>query len=270
MKASSSFAFAGVTLSVVASVQSDAAACYNSMLSKIDPAISIVGEAERLVENGNPKDAIGWVHDAGPTFAKREVGKAPLSDRALSVLARAVVRSGGSEKIADLGDAGEAGQVAWATTTLRALSEKNPGDPGRTTHLAEALALAPETHGEALRMLGQLEKGGLVTSPYGYATLAKLRRDSGADKPAFVAAQLATLHAGRIKLELSRCEKMTKDPGLCVGKPTSPAKPNPVVKAHVAAENARIDMINGFVDPGRFTRHASPGPVVTVGRASRD
>lgn len=271
MKARSCFVFAGVLVSVVASVRSDAAACYNSMMSRIDPAISIVGEAERLVENGNPRDAIAWVHDANPAFAKREIGKAPLSDRALSVLARAVVRSGGGEKVADLGDVGEAGQVAWATTTLRGLSDKNPSDPGRTTHLAEALALAPETQGEALRMLAQLEQGGLVTSPYGYATLAKLRRGSSADKPAFVAAQLATLQAGRIKLELSRCEKMAKDPGLCSGKPASPAKPNPVVKAHVAAENARIDMINGWVGSG----HSGYGsvasrPTVVVGQPTRN
>lgn len=219
-------------------------ACYNTVMSHVDPTVAYLGEAERLADGGNPKEAIAWVKSARADFVRAEVGKSGISDRALGVLAIAVVRSGGEARV----KAGEGSELPWAKDTLKRLWDASPGEPARTTHLAEVLARDPETQADALGMLAKLERGDLVTSPWGYATLARLRGEATKGRPPFVAAPLASLAAGRVKLELRRCEAMSRDSGLCKsGIPDSPRKPDLQIKARVAAENARIDDINAMV-----------------------
>lgn len=220
----------------------DADACHNSVTPKIDPATARIVEAERLVDNGNPKDAAKWVSEANPQFVKREVGTTPLSDRALSVLARAAVRSDGEvlpgrAPSADV-DARERA-LDWSVTTLRALNEKHKGEPVHASYLGEALAKRPGTRAEAERILSDLAKKDVLANPYAYAALAKLQASRGEGKPAAIAAPLAALVAAKRELALHRCERMSKDKGICVGAPADVAKPNGGIITAVDKENAR-------------------------------
>ncbi len=250
----------GIALcATVVCARGDATACGHSMLTKTDPTVVILAEAERLVDNGNPKDAIAWVATANPRFATSEVGSGPLATYALSVLARAVVRSdgrhrplalfpiptaNGAEATASDEEAARVAALAWAAATLAAVREKAPDDPARTTAYAEALARDPARQGEALALLIDLERSSLMTSPQGYAALAKLRKENTADRPSFTAGPLAALSAGHIALDNLRCESMTKDPGICNGTPRQPAKPNFAGLAAVISQNDAIDRSN--------------------------
>ncbi len=236
-------------------VPGDAGACHNTTLQRIDPAVATIGEAERLVDGGNPKEAVRWVVTASPTFAASEPGKSPLGDRALSVLARAAARSGGEHFLGHGSDApsteDKQAALAWSVRTLRALAAARPGEPAPETHLAEALAAMPAHQAEARAMLERLARAELVTSPQGYAALAKLRLHTAESQPAFLRAPLRALERGKSELAVSRCEQMTKDAPVCRGAPATPAKPNQGVRQQAVLAAARVDEINRFVTGSR-------------------
>jgi hypothetical protein len=216
-------------------------ACGNEVFIRIDPNVAILKEADRLVENGNPTEAMRWALKSTVDPMKKKPGDGPLSDRALQVLARAAVRSDGAvfPGIGATPTAAErSASTAWAVKTLRAFDEKAPTDPTLDTLLAEALASQPEGRAEAKRTLLSLARKDMVTSAFGYAALARV---AGAPEgtPASVAAPVDAMMAGSVALAKLRCETMSKDKGICVGKPESPAKPNGAELSQVHAHNAR-------------------------------
>jgi hypothetical protein len=230
--------FASVVAVAVEPTVADA--CGNEVFVRIDPNIAILKEADRLVDNGNPSEAMNWVQKSTVLPMKKKPGEGPLSDRALQVLARAAVRSDGAV-FPGIGatptESERAASKAWAVKTLRAFDEKTPTDPQIDTLLAEALASQPEGRAEARRTLLYLAKKDMVTSAFGYAALAKVA-GSPAGTPAPVAAPVDAMMAGTIALAKLRCETRSKDKGICVGKPESPAKPNSAELNQVRAHNA--------------------------------
>jgi hypothetical protein len=214
-------------LVVIAARPTVADACLHSVSVRTDPNVAIVTEAERLVEQGNPADAAKWVLRSSAQPMNKKPGDGPLSDRALQVLARAAVRSDGAV-FPGLGEAPTEAEreasKAWAVKTLRAFEEKAPTDPQLDTLLAEALASQPEGRTEAKRTLLTLAKKDMVTTAFGYAALVKVA-GAPSGTPSSIAAPVDAMMAGSIALAKLRCETMSKDKGICVGKPESPAKP---------------------------------------------
>jgi hypothetical protein len=225
---------------VMSSQPTVADACGNEVFVRIDPNVAILKEADRLADNGNPGEAMRWALKSTVDPMKKKPGDGPLSDRALQVLARAAVRSDGAV-FPGIGatptDAERAASKVWAVKTLRAFDEKAPTDPHIDTLLAEALASQPDGRAEAKRTLLTLAKKDMVTSAFGYAALAKVAA-APAGTPASAAAPIDAMMAGSIALAKLRCETMSKDKGICVGKPDSPAKPNGSELAAVHAHNA--------------------------------
>jgi hypothetical protein len=255
---------AAVALGSLAFVAGDAHACYNETLRRIDPAVATLTEAERLVDAGNTKDAAAWVQIASPAFAKSKLGASPLSDRALSVLARAAIRSNGSDYLGHKGEPSvEERQQAlvWAGSVTRAMYEKQPSDPVVTSLFAESLATAPEGQREVLKLLEPLEKSDVLPSAYGYVALAKARAETAAGKPAFLRAPLVAMANGKRGLALARCERMVKDIAICEGRTPAPVKPNQNGRLAVQRENQRIDSFNDMVE-GRY--RALPLPALAA------
>lgn len=237
-------------LAMVALVQAEAHACLHSMQS-YNPAIATLGEADRLVEGGNPQDAMRWVYASSPSFMKDKPGQSAVSDMALSILARSAIRSNGAAFLGHDGAApsGEQRELAlvWAADVSRSFRDAKPYDPVATTRLAEALARMPKHQPEALTLLEPLEKSDLLPSAHGYAALAGLRGELVKDQPTFVRGPLLAMVAGKQALERARCERMTKDRGICFGAPTNPAKPNPAVRQAAFAESQRVEQYNRSV-----------------------
>lgn len=255
-------ALAGL-LGSIAMSQGEAEACHNSTVARVDPAVAMLKEAERLVDNGNPKDSVSWVHTAYPGAASKAPGAGLLSDKALSVLARATLRSDGqlAPRPTKNGDAqpNREENLRWAVETVQALEKTHSDDPAYAAMLGEALSVVPAQRGEALRVLQRLEKADIVASPFGYAALSRLRANAGEGKPAVVRGPLLAMSAGMQKLAKLRCETMSGDPGLCEGKPSKPAVPNVNVRLAAYAARDAADSINAYV-----TGRPSPPRAISV------
>jgi hypothetical protein len=182
---------------------------------------------------------------------KDKPGASAVSDLALSILARAAVRSDGVSFLGHKGGVPSAedrnAALVWAATVSRSFHDAKPHDAVATTRLAEVLAQTPEHQEEALALLEPLEKGDVLPSAYGYAALAQLRVDRVGDQPAFVRGPLLAMAEGKRSLALARCERMTKDRGVCVGAPAVVAKPNPAVRQAAFAEVQRVESHNRLV-----------------------
>ncbi len=231
----------------------DASACYNETLRMVDPAIAKMVEAERLVDAGNTKDATLWVKSANPAITKSKLGAGALSDRGLSVLARAAIRSGGSDYLGHASGEPSAEQKAaalgWASGVAKQMHERQPNDPIVTSLFAESLARTQSEHRVVLKVLEPLEKADVLPSPYGYATLAKVRAETASEKPAFLRGPLVALANGKRTLALARCARMVKDTAICEGREPARVAPNPTGVAATLHENARRHEINKLVEP---------------------
>jgi len=193
---------------------------------------------------------VAWVKTASPTFGKSKLGQSPLSDRALSVLARAAIRSGGSDYLGFTGTPSveERQQaLAWAGTLTRAMHDKQPSDPLVSSLFAESLATSPAGHPQVLKLLEPLEKSDVLPSAYGYVALAKARAEVASDKPAFLRAPLVAMENGKRSLALARCDRMVKDNAICAGRVPALVKPNQGGRLAALQENQRIDSINQVV-----------------------
>jgi hypothetical protein len=206
-----------------------ASACENGYVIQVDPRTGAVSDAEKLVNLGKPDEAARRLLSVDRSFATATPGKSRLSDRALVVLAKAVVRSDGRVTI-DEAKSGEARStkaktnegggasernVAWSVGVLRALASKRSDDPGLASDLGEVLSRVPSEKAEARRVLESLEKRDVVASAYAYAALARLRAERASDAPAFLKAPLGAFESARRELELARCAGMTKAPSIC-------------------------------------------------------
>jgi len=238
----------------------DADACINETLRMVDPAVAKMVEAERLVDAGNTKDATLWVKSANPTFANSKLGATPLSDRGLSVLVRAAARSGGADFLGHAGGEPTAEEksaaLAWATDMARQMAERQPEDPRVKSLFAEALVPTRSEHPRVLQMLEPLEKADVLPSAYGYAALAKVRRETASDKAAFLRGPLVALASGKRALAVARCERMVKDGAICEGRAPARIAPNQTGVQAVLHENARRQQFNH----DNFTMRGLPVP----------
>lgn len=214
------FAAAALSAAVVFAAPRDAAACGGAIFMESRPTpkptpVQEIARAEKALENGQTLVATQAVLGSFPRVRSATAGNDGLETRALRVFALALVRSGGvsDEKKAAIPTKGEwtrTSNLEWAVQALREIDQKRPNDPSVKADLGEALARLPHGEGEALILLGGLDKKDLMGSPQAYAALASLREKTG-DKAGAEAA-------------VKRCEEMTKTPGVCRQAPSAPTK----------------------------------------------
>ena len=214
----------------------------------VDPGVARIVEAERLVDAGNTKDAVEWVKAANPNAAKSKLGATPLSDRGLSVLARAAIRSGGAHALGHTSSEPSAEEktaaLNWAAGITREMHDRQPNDPHVSSLFAESLVRSPSEHPRVLKLLEPLEKSDVLPSAYGYAALAKVRAETAAEKPAFLRGPLVALDSGKRTLSLARCARMVKDAAICEGREPARVEPNRTGVQAALHENARRQEFN--------------------------
>lgn len=211
-------------------VSDDAGACGNGVERRVNESVQAIAGAERMVEGDAAQVATAarMVLSAFPAIDKQTPGRSSFSDRAMKVMARAVVRSRGSiegtRAFAAKTDEQRQAHIDWAVRVLRAFSLSKPKDAGAATDLGEALAQGDLVQRkEALLILASLEARDVIAGARGYAALAGLRRHIAEDEPAFVRHPLRALHDARARIADSRCGRMTKDPALCGGEAVADA-----------------------------------------------
>ncbi len=208
----------------IVAVSDDAGACGNGVERRVNERVQAIAGAERMVEGDAAQVAAAarLVVSAFPGIDGQAPGRSALADRAMKVMARAVVRSGGSiagtRAFAANSDEERQAHLSWAIRVLRAFRMTKPKDAAAATDLGEALAHGDRRERqEALLILGSLEARDVVASARGYAALASVRRDVAADKPAYIRHPLRALHEARARVAAARCRRMTKDPAICQG-----------------------------------------------------
>lgn len=166
----------------IGGVSSEAAACEESISFEIDPKVMLLSQAETSLNAGKARAAAVNVLNAFPKLRTSE-GSDAMQARGQRILALAVVRTEGLLSVGEVMKASTAEErranLEWAVATLRKLNEAKKNVPALETELGEALSKLPETQGEALAVLDRLAGKDLITSPQGWAALAKLRRDAG-------------------------------------------------------------------------------------------
>jgi len=202
-------------------VTGDADACHNGVDFRINERVIAISQAERQTAQGRHQAAITGALRAFPRLSTRRIGASQLSDRALVVAARAIIRSDGQLELGLLvpKDAEEprAHSMRWAQHVLRGISLRKPDDPTSATDLGEALERIPAKHEEARRVLEHLEKQNVMASAYGYAALARLRGYVEPEAPGFLTGPMRALEHAPIALDRARCQTMTKDEATCTG-----------------------------------------------------
>ncbi len=161
--------------------------CGNSMRFRLHRAVQQVAQAERLLDEGKPEEALTRAEQARALPLD-----AQLSRRVQLVEAVARVRTG---------------RLALAMPVLRARLQAEPTSPVLRARMAEALMRAQKS-AAALAMLEDLERRDLMPDAHAFATLAALRGQRG-DLP------------GRDRA-LARCELMAAAKRICGGA-SSPA-----------------------------------------------
>jgi hypothetical protein len=205
----------------------DATACGSAIRLEVKPQakptpVQEIARAEKALESGQALVATQAVIAAFPKVRAATAGADALETRALRVFALALVRSDGAadERKAGIPGATEwtkSANLDWAVQALREIDQKRPNDPALRADLGEALAKVARGEGEAMTILGGLEKKDLMGSPHAYAALARLREKKG---------DLAGAEAA-----VKRCEEMTKAWGVCRPALPSAPKAKPAEKA---------------------------------------
>jgi len=198
---------------------SDASACGNGMELRINERVIAISTAERQTAQGAHQKAFTRTLLVFPSLSTRRIGTSQLSDRALIVAARAIVRSDGELKLGALvpqkTEDPRAHSLRWAHHVLRGMSLRKGNDPGSATDLGEALERMPGKHEEARRILEHLEEKNLMASAYGYAALARLREHVEPEAPGYLTGPLRALEHAPVALDRARCQSMTKDETTC-------------------------------------------------------
>lgn len=198
------WALAFVLPVAVAAVPGGASACGGEVYREMDSNTQLVAQAEQALSEGKFAKAAAKAIQAYPALKIVKPGQVPLADRALRIIALASVRSGGGITAGGFrgkSDDDRAGNLEWSVATLKGLDAKRPNNPSIQTDLGEALARVPAHQEEAKKLLGELAAKDLVTTPEGYAALARMRAEAG-DSAARAEA-------------VKRCEAMSKTPGIC-------------------------------------------------------
>jgi hypothetical protein len=196
---------AALALPLVTFADRPARACGSSVRYVGDRHAPRIAAAEKALREGQHALAVAGVLEMFPDIRERTPNGASRLNRALRVMALAAVRSGGAITAGAAWRGGTAEErsanLAWATATLRALSDLRKDDPAAQTDLAEALAKDKPRRAEARSILEALAHKDLITSPQAYRALAELRGAAG---------DLAGRDAA-----LKRCEAMATEPGVC-------------------------------------------------------
>jgi len=191
-----------VVLSALAPTLADA--CENAVLAT-DEVIAGVKEAEKILNQGNPVDARDRIEVllAGKNqFDERTPSAKGLTDRAMRIISLANVR------IDDRQGEFRKAILANAVSFLSWLVKESPNDPAKKADLGEALAKTDPP--KAKKILEDLAKRDIVTTPYAYAALARLRAADGDVK-------------GRDEA-LAKCKQMAKVESMCKLEQPKPSK----------------------------------------------
>lgn len=195
-------AFALVLVLVLAPAPTDA--CENAVLAT-EQAVATVKEAEKLLNEGDPAQARRKVKEAlggADEFDERIPSAKGLTNRAMRILSLADVRIDDRK-----GDARKA-VLNNAIYYLSEFAKNNPNDAAKQTDYGEALAKTNPP--KAKKILEDLASRDIVTTPYAYAALARLRAADGDDK-------------GRDDA-MGKCKKMAKVESICEPKKAKPSK----------------------------------------------
>ena len=157
----------------------DARACINEVAVQLDPHVAAVAHADRALSEGRPLEAARLAIGTFPALRDATPSRDALRTRALRVMAVATVRLDGDLAVG-LGWASSTPEQKkanrdWAVTSLRRIAIWKLDQPESLTDLGEALATRPETRDEALRILELLARAPVMTTPQGWAALARLR-----------------------------------------------------------------------------------------------
>ncbi len=219
-------ALAGTLALVFASPAPSATACGNGVERRINAQVQLVAKAERVLAEGEAQKAAALLLPSYPSIRGTSAGRGPSTDRALRVMATAVVRAGGSLDAAIGGkapfaakaDGERAKNISWAINTLKQFLGGRKGASAAQTVYAEALAASHRKTDRdlALKQLTQLEADDVMGSAYGYAALAQLRRAAVAeDNASWLKAVLRRMHEPGALIAEARCRKMTKNQSIC-------------------------------------------------------
>lgn len=177
-------------------------ACENAVLAT-ETAVATVKEAEKLLNEGNPVEARRKVKEAlgsADEFDERIPSAKGLTNRAMRILSLADVR------IDDRKGNARKAVLNNAIYHLSEFAKNNPNDAAKQTDYGEALAKTNPA--KAKKILEDLASRDILTTPYAYAALARLRAADGDDK-------------GRDEA-MGTCKKMAKVESIC-----EPKKPKP-------------------------------------------
>ncbi|MEQ9323763.1 MAG: hypothetical protein RIF41_31660 [Polyangiaceae bacterium] len=215
-----------VALGATASTD-EAAACGNGVERRLHEHVMAIAKAEKDVSEGKARLAAQGVLNRYPRIRTQTLGRNTVADRALRVMARAVVRTGGGidagKRFPGSTDAERKDNLNWALRVLHAFVNNNPADASAKADYGEGLARVPERHAEARRVLSELAAKDLIGSAHAYAALAELRRQAGDGKLSFIAAPQRALESARAKLAEARCRRMAiDDEKVCTPQPARP------------------------------------------------
>lgn len=206
----------GLSVFSTIAVGPSADACENGVEFRIDPLVQAVSSAESAAAKGDQRSAMSSLLKVAPDLRSRKLGASNVSNRAIRVAARSIVRSNGEVGFsAAPSDDDRTSNLAWASQVMRGLSVQSPSEPETMADLGEALERSYDQRGEARRLLTFLEKSDTMTSPFGYAALARIKAKAPEKQPSWLAAPLVTLDRGTARVDLARCKAMTKTPAIC-------------------------------------------------------
>ncbi len=173
----------------------DAIACENAVLAT-DKDIAAVKEAEKILNAGDPVEArrrIKAIMGGADEFEEETPSAKGLTNRAKRIIALADVRIDDRK--------GEFRKVILnnAVYVLSTISKESPNDPAKKADLGEALAKTNPP--KAKKILEDLASRDIVTTPYAYAALARLRAADGDEK-------------GRDEA-VAKCKQMAKVESIC-------------------------------------------------------
>ncbi len=170
-------------------------ACENAVLAT-NEVIAGVKEAEKILNQGDPTQARSRIEallGSADAFDERTPSAKGLTNRAMRIIHLANVRIDDRQ--------GEFRKVLLtnAVEFLSSVVKDSPNDPAKKADLGEALAKTDPS--KAKKILEDLATRDLVTTPYAYAALARLRAADGDEK-------------GRDDA-VAKCKQMAKVESIC-------------------------------------------------------
>ncbi|MCB9608345.1 MAG: hypothetical protein H6716_17280 [Polyangiaceae bacterium] len=192
--------------------QRDARACDNAVFSRVDLGIAWAKRTEGKLNRGRNKETVEAVLARHPRVHTMDVTHDVIGNRALRIMALAVVRLHGEVAKAKGFPSGTPEQkqanLEWSADRLRKLYARHPDDATLRCDLGEVLAAQQKHWSEAFELLDNVEQRDLMVSPPGYDALAKIRTERHQKRPAFLAAPGGELDRLRVELEKARSVRM--------------------------------------------------------------